>query len=170
MDRMKPVHLILLLLAGAAGCADSGVASGPAADAAGERALADDVAAAERVRANLTTLRARAGRSPAGTFAVAEPLLRRSRARILAGQPPNEVLEDQLQLAADNGERDIAYWSVDAPSPDYVPFPAKLVQSRRLNVAIVVVRSVAASPSAGSPSAGGTIHVLFAMAEPGQSD
>jgi hypothetical protein len=162
IDAMKPLSLIsLFLFLGVAACADSGVASGPAADGAEERALADDVASAERVRANLTTLRVRSGRSPAGTFAVAEPMLRRARVRILAGQPPNVVLEDQLQLAADNGERDIAYWSVDAAGPDFVPFPAKLVKARRLNVAIVVVRS---------PSGNGTIYVLFAMAEPDQSD
>jgi hypothetical protein len=159
---MKPLSFLAsFLLLGAAACADSGVASGPAADAAEERAFADDIAFAERVRANLTTLRARSGGSPAGTFVVAEPLLRRARVRILAGQPPSAVLEDQLQLAADNGERDIAYWSVDAPSPDVVPFPAKLVHSRRLNVAIVVVHS---------QSGNGSIHVLFAMAEPDQSD
>jgi hypothetical protein len=161
---MKLVVLgVGLALAGAVACADSEVTSGPAAEAADQRALADDVAAAERVRANLTALRARNGRSPAGTFLVAEPLLRRARVRILAGRPADQVLEDQLQLAANNGERDIGYWSTEVAGPDDVRFPAKLVRSRWMSVAIVVVRP----PShAGKPS----MLVLFAMAEPDRSN
>jgi len=161
---MKVVFLGLgLALAGAVACADSEVTAGPAAQVSEEHALADDVAVAERIRANLTALRARYGRPPAGTFLVAEPMLRRARVRILAGQPPKAVLEDQLQLAADNGERDIAYGVLDASSADSVRFPVKLVKSRRLNVAIVVVRVF---PAEGPP----VLHVLFAMAEPDQSD
>jgi hypothetical protein len=164
MKHASLVHLVVgLALVTAVACADSEVTSGPAAEAAEERALTDDVAAAERVRANLTALRARNGRSPAGTFVVAEPLLRRARVRILAGRPPDQVLEDQLQLAANNGERDIGYWSIEVTSPDDVRFPAKLVRSRRMNVAIVVVRPPSHS---GKPS----MLVLFAMAEPDQSN
>jgi hypothetical protein len=160
---MKLVFLVVgLALTGAVVCADSEVTSGPAADVSQGRALAADVADADRIRANLTALRARYGRPPAGTFVVAEPMLQRARVRILAGHPPNVVLEDQMQLAADNGERDIACWSIDASSADSVRFPVKLVKSRRANVAIVVVRGF---PAEGPP----VMHVLFAMAEPDQS-
>jgi len=161
---MKVVFLgVGLALAGAVACADSEVTSGPAVAASEERALADDVALAERVRANLTALRARYGRPPAGTFLVAEPMLRRARARILAGHPANVVLEDQVQLAANNGERDILYGTLEASSLESIRFPVKLVKSHRLNVAIVVVRRF---PAEGPP----VLHVLFAMAEPDQSD
>jgi hypothetical protein len=111
----------------------------------------------------LTAVRARAGLPPAGTFVVAEPLLRHARPRILAGHPADIVLDDEVQLAADNGERDIRYWSVKAVTPDEVRFPSQLMRSPRLNVAIVVVTSAAEPPDVP------TTYVLFAMAEPDQS-
>jgi hypothetical protein len=162
---MRPTCLLVLLVSTAAiACAETGAAPKHAEDAEEEeRSLAFDVAAAARIRANLTALRARAGRPPAGTFAVAEPLLRHARLRILAGHPPDIVLDDELQLAADNGERDIRYWSVKTVTPDTVRFPDQLVRSPRLNVAIVVVTAPAEPPDVPAT------YVLFAMAEPDQS-
>lgn len=162
---MRSIVLLALLVSTAAiACAETGATRGRAEDPEEEeRSLAADIAAAARIRATLTALRAKVGRPPAGTFVVAEPLLRRARSRILKGHPPDIVLEDELQLAADNGERDIRYWSVKAATPDAVSFPRQLVRSRRLNVAIMVVRS-----SAEPPDVPETV-VLFAMAEPDQS-
>jgi hypothetical protein len=163
---MRPIGLLVLLVSTAAvACAEAGAARGHADGAEEEeRSLAFDAAAAARIRASLTALRAHEGRPPAGTFVVAEPLLRHARLRILAGHPPDIVLEDELQLAADNGERDIRYWSVKATTPDAVRFPRQLVRSRRLNVAIVVVTAPAEPPDVP------TTYVLFAMAEPDQSN
>src|SRR5581483_6662949 len=113
---MRPIcFLVLVLSTASVACAEAGATRGHAEDPAEEeRSLTADVAAAARIRATLTALRAKAGRPPAGTFVVAEPLLRRARSRILKGHPPDIVLEDELQLAASNGERDIRYWSLRA--------------------------------------------------------
>ena len=162
---MRPIGILVLLVASAAvACAETGAAPKHAEDAEEEeRSLAFDVAAATRIRASLTAVRARGGLPPAGTFVVGEPLLRHARLRILAGHPPDIVLDDELQLAADNGERDIRCWSVTAVTPDAVRFPDQLVRSPRLNVAIVVVTSPAEPPEVP------TTYVLFAMVEPDQS-
>jgi len=162
---MRAIRLLVLLVTTAAlACAETGAARGPADGAEEEqRSLAFDLAAAARIRASLTALRARGGLPPAGTFVVAEPLLRHARLRILAGHPPDIVLDDEMQLAANNGERDVLSWAVKAVTPEAVRFPTKLVQSPRLNVAIVVVTSPAEPPDVP------TTYVLFAMAEPDQS-
>jgi hypothetical protein len=156
--------LVLWVSMVAVACAETGAVRGHADDAEEEqRSLAFDVAAAARIRASLTALRARGGLPPAGTFVVAEPLLRHARLRILAGHPADIVLDDEMQLAANNGERDIRSWSVKTVTPDAVRFPNQLVRSPRLNVAIVVVTSAAEPPDVP------TTYVLFAMAEPDQS-
>lgn len=162
---MRPSRVLVLLVATAAvACAETGAARGHADDAEEEeRSLAFDVAAAARVRASLTAVRARSGLAPAGTFAVAELLLRHARLRILAGHPPDIVIDDEMQLAADNGERDLRTWAVKTVTPDAVRFPNQILRSPRLNVAIVVVTSPAEPPDVPAT------YVLFAMVEPDQS-
>ena len=155
--------LAAVAVAGAAGCAESGARVEHAGEDPEPRAYAADVADAAHVRANLTAARTRQGRAPALTFVAAELRLRAARAQILAGQSPRDVLDDQLQLAADNSERDIAYWSTEVRSLDDIQFPAKLVKTARLSVAIMVARA----PHTDAPP---RYFVLFAMAEPDQSD
>jgi hypothetical protein len=162
---MRPSWLLVGLLSSAAiACAETGAARGHADDAEEEeRSLAFDLAAAARIRASLTAVRARSGLPPAGTFAVGEPLLRHARLRILAGHPADIVIDDEMQLAADNGERDIRTWAVKTVIPDAVRFPNQILRSPRLNVAIVVVTSPAEPPDVP------VTYVLFAMVEPDQS-
>ena len=128
-----------------------------------DRVAARDRADAEQVRAHLTTLRAANGREAAVPYAAAEIHLRGARRRVLAGDDPRIVFEDLLQLAADNSERDIAFWSTRVLDLEDIKFPAKLLRSRHLTVGIMVVH----------PPAHGAVPdylVLFAMAEPDQSD
>ena len=143
-----------------------GVASGCAGSAAGGNrsanidgpAYAADLADAARIRDRLTALRAAAGRSPAATFISAEPNLRGARRHILDGDDPKVVLEDHLQLAAENSERDIGYWYIEASSVETVPLPRRLLSVRYLNIAIMVMHPA----RSGDRS---RVLVLFAMAD-----
>lgn len=147
-----------LALAIAAGCAESTAGGGNRAGDVDGAAYAADLADAERIRQRLTALRAAQRRSPAATFIAAEPNLRSARAHILDGDDPKAVLEDRLQLAADNSERDIGYWYIEADSVETVPFPRRLLTVRYLNIGIMVMHPA----RSGDRS---RLLVLFAMAD-----
>jgi hypothetical protein len=106
-------------------------------------------------------MRAQAGRGSTVLFLVAEPKLRLARTRILAGSDPKEVIDDEMQLAADNGERDIATWYLTAPSLEAVRFPERLLRARDLKVAIMVLRPAPPDERLGRP-----YIVLCSMADP----
>jgi hypothetical protein len=143
-------------------CADSGTLDAPVKDPE-SGVFAADLAEAQQVRAHLTSMRALGGREAAVPFAAAETHLRAARKRLLAGDDARMVLDDQLQLAADNSERDIAFWYRRVEDLDKIDFPPKLLRSRRLSVGIMVVHPQQAG-------ALGSFFVLFAMADPDQSD
>jgi hypothetical protein len=147
-----------------AGCAQSGLPAEHRAESAGE--LAADLANAAKIRDALTRMRAQRGRGPAVPFLVAEPKLRIARERILAGHPAREVIDDEMQLAADNGERDVATWFITVPSLEAFEPPARLLNARQLNVAIMVLRPPRTDDGHGAPA----YMLLFAMADPDQSN
>jgi hypothetical protein len=122
------------------GCArttsGSGVASAPFAPEDENKDQAD----ADRVRARLTALRAKNRRSPALPFPVGDMYLAMAKRRIIAGRDPWFVLDDLMQGAADEGGRDVYFWSVQARDVEELRMPADLVTHRALHVAIAVMR------------------------------
>ena len=60
---------------------------------------------------------------------------------IASGRNPDSVIDTEMQMAADDAERDVVSWYVEAPDLDHLRYPAALLRARDLNVAIGVARS-----------------------------
>src|SRR5262249_54028498 len=113
---------------------------------------------ADRVRAHLTELRLRRGRSAVMPFPVVDGYLADAKRRIEKSRDPRRALEDALQSAADDGERDIRYWSLVTRDLHAVQFPATLVDTPDLHAGIVVMHVWP-----GDGTAGDEFIVLIAM-------
>jgi hypothetical protein len=93
----------------------------------------------EYLLSQLTARRTQANRSPVLRFPVAEGYLANAKRRIARGASPQIALESALQVAADEGDRDLSYWFLPVDTLSSFDFPRDIVEASDLHIAIEVV-------------------------------